>query len=253
MSEHKKWAVKKLKDMAADVMNDIANDENSVDKIVFEMCREILSTSVYKPIYDDAFASIKSGLEGWEKSPLSLSETAKEFRATAIKTILDAEEADAEDDAKKNTIWHIVKDMRWYREHVLPNAEKDDVEKKFANYVKKLEDVLLNCYSNMADVNKAIEQYRNETGNIVYRTDNFDKFLAWLMTMKKAENNKVKDCDKTANDKILNAPKESEPVCIRGISKCNAGRCEFNDKGICRGVVFPTYPPQYDPCVFIKN
>lgn len=28
--------------------------------------------------------------------------------------------------------------------------------------------------------------------------------------------------------------------------------CEFYDKGTCRGICYPTYPPQYDPCVFEK-
>ena len=28
--------------------------------------------------------------------------------------------------------------------------------------------------------------------------------------------------------------------------------CEFYDKGTCRGICYPTYPPQFDPCVFEK-
>lgn len=32
--------------------------------------------------------------------------------------------------------------------------------------------------------------------------------------------------------------------------KASALGCEFNDGGVCKGVVYPTNPPQYDPCVF---
>lgn len=37
-------------------------------------------------------------------------------------------------------------------------------------------------------------------------------------------------------------------TCIR-CKQCKDG-CEFYDKGICRGVVYPTNPPQYDKCEF---
>lgn len=33
--------------------------------------------------------------------------------------------------------------------------------------------------------------------------------------------------------------------------RCKDG-CEFYDKGICRGIVYPTNPPQYDKCEFDK-
>jgi len=35
----------------------------------------------------------------------------------------------------------------------------------------------------------------------------------------------------------------------RRCKQCKDG-CEFYDKGICRGVVYPTNPPQYDKCEF---
>lgn len=37
-------------------------------------------------------------------------------------------------------------------------------------------------------------------------------------------------------------------TCTR-CKQCKDG-CEFYDKGICRGVVYPTNPPQYDKCEF---
>lgn len=38
---------------------------------------------------------------------------------------------------------------------------------------------------------------------------------------------------------------ESCPRC-----RSDAVGCEFLDEGICRGVVYPSYPPQYGECVF---
>ncbi len=40
----------------------------------------------------------------------------------------------------------------------------------------------------------------------------------------------------------------SKRVCRRWES--GGDGCEFNDNGVCRGVVYPTYPPQYDDCIF---
>lgn len=39
-------------------------------------------------------------------------------------------------------------------------------------------------------------------------------------------------------------------ICRR-CKQCKDG-CEFYDKGICRGICYPTYPPQYDKCEFDK-
>ena len=33
--------------------------------------------------------------------------------------------------------------------------------------------------------------------------------------------------------------------------KASATGCEFLDNGVCTGIVYPTNPPQYDPCVFV--
>jgi len=41
----------------------------------------------------------------------------------------------------------------------------------------------------------------------------------------------------------------SEKKTCRRCKQCKDG-CEFYDKGICRGVVYPTNPPQYDKCEF---
>ena len=35
--------------------------------------------------------------------------------------------------------------------------------------------------------------------------------------------------------------------------KSSAAGCEFLDGETCKGVVYPTCPPQYDPCVFLDS
>lgn len=45
-------------------------------------------------------------------------------------------------------------------------------------------------------------------------------------------------------------PNTNRKTC-RCCKTCKEG-CEFYDKGICRGIVYPTNPPQYDKCEFDK-
>ena len=62
----------------------------------------------------------------------------------------------------------------------------------------------------------------------------------------------------TWNDEDYTLPTEiinKKPVLKRQTCpRCKKSKegCEFYDKGTCRGIVYPTYPPQYDPCVFEK-
>ena len=42
--------------------------------------------------------------------------------------------------------------------------------------------------------------------------------------------------------------RKSADACRRG--KSSQRGCEFYDKGLCRGIVFLTNPPQFDPCKF---
>lgn len=50
----------------------------------------------------------------------------------------------------------------------------------------------------------------------------------------------------------LNKPQDKGSTpCMRGKS-CKDG-CEFYDRGFCRGVCYPTYPPQYKKCDFENN
>jgi len=50
----------------------------------------------------------------------------------------------------------------------------------------------------------------------------------------------------------LNKSRVKSPThCMRGKS-CKDG-CEFYDRGFCRGIVYPTYPPQYKRCDFENN
>ena len=47
---------------------------------------------------------------------------------------------------------------------------------------------------------------------------------------------------------ISSVPNTNRKTC-RLCKQCKDG-CEFYDKGICRGIVYPTNPPQYDKCEF---
>lgn len=57
----------------------------------------------------------------------------------------------------------------------------------------------------------------------------------------------------TASTAINAQPTASQKprCCSRG--KTSELGCEYFDNGICRGICYPTYPPQYDPCMFLKN
>lgn len=62
---------------------------------------------------------------------------------------------------------------------------------------------------------------------------------------------KIPESDFSVKDKddFSGATSTSAPRCPRGKSD-NCG-CEFLDTdGTCKGIVFPTYPPQYDICPF---
>lgn len=45
-----------------------------------------------------------------------------------------------------------------------------------------------------------------------------------------------------------NTELETKPICPR--CQSSPAGCPYLDNGICKAVVFPTFPPQYDPCVF---
>ncbi len=50
----------------------------------------------------------------------------------------------------------------------------------------------------------------------------------------------------------LNFDKANVQVCVRGKTSCDG--CEFlRVGGTCTGVVYPTYPPQFDKCQFLGN
>ena len=49
----------------------------------------------------------------------------------------------------------------------------------------------------------------------------------------------------------LNKHPESKPTCMR-CKSCKDG-CEFYDRGFCRGVCYPTYPPKWGKCVFDRK
>lgn len=46
-------------------------------------------------------------------------------------------------------------------------------------------------------------------------------------------------------------PVKAPTTCMRG--KCCKDGCEFYDRGFCRGVCYPTYPPKYKRCDFENN
>ncbi len=92
-----------------------------------------------------------------------------------------------------------------------------------------------------------------EGGSIFPHEINDDEVTYRLVIKRKkqdgAEKSKSLETPSVSNRLLVESP--SSPVaknCPR--CKSTSAGCEFFDNGICRGVVYPTYPPQYDKCVF---
>lgn len=82
------------------------------------------------------------------------------------------------------------------------------------------------------------------------RVDNLEKMVKDIWTNICADKSPVEAEDTLPTEIINKKPVLEGQKCPR--CKNSKDGCEFYDKGTCRGVCYPTYPPQYDPCVFEK-
>lgn len=71
---------------------------------------------------------------------------------------------------------------------------------------------------------------------------------------------RVDNLEKMVKDIWQNVCADKKPIledhnCPHGCPQCRNSKdgCDLYDKGICRGIYYPTDPPQYDPCVFNKK
>lgn len=86
--------------------------------------------------------------------------------------------------------------------------------------------------------------------NLEQRVDNLEKMIKDIWTNICADKSPA-DVEGTLPTEIINKkPVIERQKCPR--CKNSKDGCEFYDKGTCRGICYPTYPPQYDPCVFEK-
>lgn len=82
------------------------------------------------------------------------------------------------------------------------------------------------------------------------RVDNLEKMVKDIWQNVCANKSPVEVEDTLPTEIINKKPVLGGQKCPR--CKNSKNGCEFYDKGTCRGIVYPTYPPQYDPCVFEK-
>lgn len=80
------------------------------------------------------------------------------------------------------------------------------------------------------------------------RVDNLEKMVKDIWENVCADKSPVEVEDDLPKEIINKKPVLDGQECPR--CKNSKNGCEFYDKGTCRGIVYPTYPPQYDPCVF---
>lgn len=82
------------------------------------------------------------------------------------------------------------------------------------------------------------------------RVDNLEKMIHDIWTNICADKSPAETEDNLPTEIINKKPVLEGQKCPR--CKNSKNGCEFYDKGTCRGIVYSTYPPQYDPCVFEK-
>ena len=97
--------------------------------------------------------------------------------------------------------------------------------------------------------NAAAERYNEGVNGYVTEKNKVDGG-AWEGLM---EGNKPLDLTQDVDSITipLNKKPESKPTCMR-CKSCKDG-CEFYDRGFCRGVCYPTYPPKWGKCVFDRK
>ncbi len=127
---------------------------------------------------------------------------------------------------------------------VLLDKMDPDTAKRVRKIVEGSDNKLLekNPESNGEDENfkKPLEQ----------RVDNLEKMVKDIWTNICADKSPAEAEDDLPTEIINKKPVLEGQKCPR--CKNSKNGCEFYDKGTCRGIVYPTYPPQYDPCVFEK-
>lgn len=97
--------------------------------------------------------------------------------------------------------------------------------------------------------NAAAERYNEEVNGYVTEKNKVDGG-AWGGII--ADNKPLKLTQDVDSITIpLNKKPESKPTCMR-CKECKDG-CEFYDRGFCRGVCYPTYPPKWGKCVFDRK
>ena len=96
-------------------------------------------------------------------------------------------------------------------------------------------------------------------GSILPHEINDDEVI-YRLVVKRAKNRAMATL-KTHDDQIATLTPSISSACTSTSDACRKcpryksteRDCEFFDNGICRGVVYPTYPPQYDPCVYTNR
>ena len=84
-----------------------------------------------------------------------------------------------------------------------------------------------------------------EGGTILPREVNDDE-VVYQLIIKRGKDKPIAGVEQQPSSTSKTCPR-----CPR--CKSTSAGCEFFDEGTCRGVVYPTYPPQYDPCVFSQT
>lgn len=81
----------------------------------------------------------------------------------------------------------------------------------------------------------------------------FEDEIEWNCGLDEAMKNKdyISSVKKTISESLSDIGNTKRHVCTRGKSSCNG--CEFlMPGGTCTGVVYPTCPPQFDKCEFLR-
>ena len=253
---HQEKAIDEVVGMIADIIRDSAK----VDDITFGKATELLAEIRYQHrSKSSSVAQVRNLLAKIHcQKQSALSENCKNFLKKA-EHILNF---GMMRDNPPKSLDEIIADMNFYAEKHLNSKDNiEDVRNQILAFVDKLKSTLmmnpLHRFNNDSD---AINAFTEETGNIVYGTPSIDKFLKWLFGHSVNGNDNP---DATNEDKSETAPftdggiithveVPNEKICIR-CKKCPTG-CEFlQSDGKCHGVVYPSYPPQYGDCEFLKK
>lgn len=209
---------------------------------------------------DKLFGVLYAIVEDWYNHPHALNEEAWRFVSVLMNLLKLAERRDA----KPKNLWDIIKSMnRYANDELQPGVFRvEEIRQRIIGFT----DDIKNWLMGLGDFDEATlwKKYKDETGQITFGTPSSKAFIQWLLRKFKVAT-KMKSEDSLPNKETaevvldggefevvthVEAPKQ--PTCCRG-KTCSEG-CEFlMPGGKCGGVVYPTYPPQYDRCEFLKN